>query len=384
MATVFAGDRNVRLPGPSPVPDRIVRAISQPIIGHRSDVFRKIFRSVVANLKELFETEGDVYIFSGSGTLAMESAVANLLAPGDTCVVGTCGKFGERWIEIAEAFGARPVAVTSPPGTGVSAEAVAQALDAHPDARVLFTTQNESSTAVINDVAALAEVARARDVLIVVDAVSSLGGAPLSMDAWGVDVVVSGSQKCLMLPPGLAFVAVSPRARDRVKADGCRYYADWRRYAKSFEGGETPYTPAVSLIFGLEEALKILEEEGRNARHQRHVLMRDMVRAGAVALGLTPFVDQPVASPTVTAVTSSSIDLEALRKIVRAETGVVLSGGQGELKGKIVRIGHMGAATPMDMVATLAALELGLSRMGVEVAPGAGTEAAMKVWRQCL
>lgn len=384
VATTFAGDRLLRLPGPSPVPERVVRAMARPMVGHRSAGFQALLRRVVAGLKRLFETEeGDVHVFAGSGTLAMESAVANLLEPGESCLVATAGKFGERWVEIAQAFGVRPIVVEFPYGTRIDPRTVAEALDRHPEARVLFVTQNESSTAVYNDVEALAREARSRGRLIVVDAVSSLGGAPLSVDKWGLDVVVSGSQKCLMLPPGLAFAAVGPRAREwsQRRRGAPRYYVDWRRYSRSFLTGETPYTPAVSLLFGLEEALAIMEEEGKKARLARHRLMREMVRAGLNALGFTLLVDEDAASWTVTAARWPEGDVEALRKVVRQETGVVLSGGQGSLAGQIFRVGHMGAATPMDMVATLSAIELGLTRLGAAPRAGAGAAAAMEVWR---
>ncbi len=383
IAVTFAGDRSLRLPGPSPVPERIVRAMSHPMVGHRSSRFQDLLTGLLSGLRELFETKHDVYVLTGSGTLAMESAVANLLAPGDTCIVATAGKFGERWIELCQAFSVRPVIVEAPYGSAISPQAVVEAMEATPEARVVFMTQNESSTAVQHDVEAIAREVRARERLLVVDAVSSLGGAPLPMDAWGVDVVVSGSQKCLMLPPGLAFVAVGPRAKGLAeeRGGGARYYADWQRYHDSLVGAQTPYTPALSLLFGLDESLAILAEEGKTARFARHRLMRDMVRSGLEALGCTLLVEADHASLTVTAAQHSEVDVEALRKTVQQETGVVLSGGQGSLKGSTFRVGHMGAATPMDMVATLAAIEVGMARLGYEPPVAAGGRAAMEVWR---
>lgn len=383
IAVTFAGDRSLRLPGPSPVPDRIVRAMSHPMMGHRSARFQDLLEGLVGGLRELFETEHNVYVLAGSGTLAMESAVANLLAPGDTCVVASAGKFGERWIELCEAFAASAVKVEAPYGEPISPEAIADALDREPEARVVFMTQNESSTGVQHDVEAVARVVRARDRLLVVDAVSSLGGAPLSMDEWGVDVVVSGSQKCLMLPPGLAFVAVGTRAKahSEERSKGTRYYADWRRYHESLNDAQTPYTPALSLLFGLEESLAILAEEGKGVRFARHRLMREMVRAGLEAMGCTPLVGPTHASLTVTSMRHDGLDVDALRKAVQMETGVVLSGGQGSLKGSIFRVGHMGAATPMDMIATLAAVEIGMVRLGHSPDIAVGQQAAMEVWR---
>ena len=379
---MFAGDKLLRIPGPTPVPERIVAAMSQPMIGHRSQDFIKIFLEVLEGLKRLFGTSGDVLVLAGSGTLAMESAVANLLEPGEPCVVAVGGKFGERWAEIVKAFGAEPIIVEYPYGEGLEPAAFAEALAANPKARTAFVTHNESSTAVMNDIRGLAEQARKAGVVLVVDAVSSLGGAPLPMDEWGVDVVVTGSQKCLMLPPGLAFVAVGERAW--AKSNERRrtaYYGDWRRYRKAQEGGESPYTPAVSLVRGLAESLRMLEEEGAEARYARHELMKRMVRAGLSALGFEMYASDRWASPTVTAAAGGGVDLEALRKAVRKQTGVVLSGGQGELKGEILRVGHMGAATPLDMVATIAAIEMGMAALGARPEFGRGTGAAMEVWQ---
>lgn len=378
---MFAGDRLLRVPGPTPVPDRVVRAASRPMLYHRGPEFVGIFQRCIARLKALFETDGEVFILAGSGTLAMESAVANLIAPGDQAIVASGGKFGERWVELVEAFGGRPVVVSYPYGQGVDPEQIARAMKENPGAKVVFTTQNESSTTVLNDIEGIAKVVRELGGLLVVDAVSSFGGTPLSMDAWGVDVVVSGSQKCLMLPPGLAFVAVNQRAWERALAvKASRYYADWRRYREAQAKGETPYTPAVSLIVALDEALAMLEEEGKEARLDRHRLMMTMVREGLKALGFTLYVDDRWASPTVTAATGGGLDVSQLVKAVKARTGVILSGGQGELKGKIFRVGHMGAVSPLDMVTTLGAIELGMAAVGKAPRFGAGVGKALEVW----
>lgn len=352
------------------------------MIGHRSSEFIKIFKQAQEGLKRLFGTSSDVLVMAGSGTLGMESAVANLLVPGEPCIVAAGGKFGERWIEIAEAFGARPIVVEYPYGEGLEPSAFGRALKEHPEARTAFVTHNESSTGVMNDLRGLAKEARKAGVLLVVDAVSSLGGAPLPMDEWGVDVVVTGSQKCLMLPPGLAFVAVGERAWAKAEESGAKsYYANWFRYRKALQGGETPFTPAVSLVRGLNESLLMLEEEGDERRFSRHELMKAMVRAALSALGFQLYVSDRWASPTLTAAAGGGVDIEAMRKAVRERTGVILSGGQGELKGEIFRIGHMGAATPLDMIATIAAVEMGMEAVGAGRTLGTGTGAAMEVWR---
>jgi len=379
---VFDGDKLLRVPGPTPVPSRVALASARPMLWHRSPEFVELFRRVESRLKALFETEGDVLIIAGSGTAAMESAVANLTSPGEEVVVLNGGKFGERWLELAHAFGAKPIELKYPYGQGVEPDALDRVLAQNPGAKVVYATQNESSTAVLNDIEALAKVARAHDALLVVDAVSSLGGAPLPMDAWGVDVVVTGSQKCLMLPPGLAFVGVSPRAWEKARASrGHRYYFDWSRYKKAAQNAESPYTSAVSLMYALDESLAMMEEEGKEARFERHRLMRAMVREGLRALGFTLFVEDRWASPTLTAATGGGVDPEALRKAVRKKTGVTFAGGQGDLKGKIFRIGHMGAATPLDMVTTLAAVEMGLAELGAPVAWGRGAGRALEVWK---
>ena len=217
----------------------------------------------------------------------MESAVSNLTSPGEEVIVLNGGKFGERWLELVQAFGARPCEVKYPFGRGVEPDALDEALAKHPNAKVVFATQNESSTAVLNDIEALAKVTRERNRLLVVDAISSLGGTPLPMDAWGVDVVVAGSQKCLMLPPGLAFVGVSKRAWEKAEASrGHRYYFDWKQYQKAAKNAESPYTSAVSLMFALDESLSMLEEEGAEARFERHRLMRAMIRGRARGFGI--------------------------------------------------------------------------------------------------
>lgn len=378
---MFDGDKLLRVPGPTPIPDRVARAAARPMLWHRSPEFVELFKRVEAGLKRLFETQGDVLIIAGSGTAAMESAVSNLTSPGEEVVVLNGGKFGERWLELTHAFGARPHEVKYPFGKGILPEALDEALAANPEAKVVFATHNESSTAVLNDIEALAQVARAHDALLVVDAVSSLGGTPLPMDAWGVDVVVTGSQKCLMLPPGLAFVGVSPRAWEKAATSrGHRYYLDWKAYQKAARNAESPYTSAVSLMFALDESLALLEEEGAEARFDRHRLMRAMVRAGLEALGFALYVEDRWASPTLTAATGGGVDLEQLRKAVRKKTGVTLAGGQGELKGEIIRIGHMGAATPLDMVTTLAAIEMGMAEIGAPVSFGQGVRRALEVW----
>src|SRR5690625_5030817 len=273
------------------------------MIGHRSGDFTKVMKRVHGGLQQIFQTEGEIAILAGSGTAAMEAAVANLVSPDETVLVLVGGKFGERWQEIVEAFGGKAAVLEYPYGEGAEPAKVAEKLAAHPEISLVFATQNESSTAVLNDIEGITKAAHQHDAMVVVDAVSGLGGAPLPMDAWGVDVVVSGSQKCLMLPPGLSFVAAREAAWQRMETTKShRYYFDLTSYRKGVEKGQTPFTPAVSLIFGMDEALQLILQEGLEATFARHRMLREMVRAGIKALGLPLFVNDKWGSPTLTAV----------------------------------------------------------------------------------
>ncbi|MBO8141684.1 MAG: alanine--glyoxylate aminotransferase family protein [Firmicutes bacterium] len=383
---MFEEQVQLRIPGPTPVPPRVMRAAAKPIVNHRGAVFRELYREVTEQLRQIFQTSGDVALITGSGTAAMEAAVANLVSPGEKVLVLCGGKFGERWAEIARAFGARVVEWRYDWRQGAEPEELAARLAAEPDVVAVFATHNESSTGVMNDIRALSAARRVastgRRPLLVVDSVSALGGAPLAMDEWEVDAVVSGSQKCLMVPPGLSLVALGPQAAARLEETrNHRYYLDLRAYRKAAAKGEGPYTPAVSLVHALQEALSMLAEEGLEKAYARHRLMRDMIRAGVKALGLPLFTGERWASPTVTAVAGpEGLDVEAFRRLVRQQFGVELAGGQGELSGRIFRIGHMGYAGPLDMISALAAIEQGLAKMGYPVQLGSGVAAAQEVW----
>lgn len=377
--------RQLRIPGPTPVPPRVTRAAARPIFNHRGPRFHRLHREVTAGLKRVFETAGHVALLTGSGTAAMEAAVANMINPGDKVLVLVGGVFGGRWGKIARAFGAEVVEYHYDWSQGADPARVAEYLAQEPGIAAVFATHNESSTGVMNDIEAVAKArvdAGRREVLLIVDSVSGLGGAPLRMDEWGVDVVVTGSQKCLMVPPGLSFVAWGPGADQRLeKTANHRFYFDLRAYKASAERGETPFTPAVSLVAALGEALKLLEEEGLEASFERHRLMRDMARAAMKALDLTLFTEDRWASPTVTAVLApDGVDVGSFRAVVRDRFGVELAGGQGDLKDRLFRIGHMGYAGPLDVVAAVAAVEQALKAVGRPVRLGAGVAAAQEVW----
>ena len=381
---LFEEKHELRIPGPTPVPPSVLRASSRAMVNHRGSPFKDVLARVVEGLQRVLETRSPVVLLTGSGTAAMEAAAANLISPGERVLVLVGGFFGERWVEVLKAFGAEVEVYEYPWEVGADPEEVARRLRGRPEIAAVFVTHNESSTGVINDIEALSR-ARAEagsEALLVVDSVSGLGGAPLPMDAWGLDVVISASQKCLMAPPGLAIVAASERAWERMKScRASRYYLDLWAHRRQLEKGQTPWTPAIPVIFALDEALQLLEREGAEARFARHRLMRDMVRAGLRALGLEMLVADRWASPTVTAVRGpAGVDVDDLCRVIQAETGVVLSGGQGPLTGRIFRVGHMGYATPLDMIAAVAAVEMGLTRMGVPVARGRGVAAAEDVW----
>lgn len=378
--------QQLRIPGPTPVPSAVTRAASRPIFNHRGPTFHAMHKDVIAKLRRVFGTAGEICLLTGSGTAAMEAAVANVVNPGDKVLVLVGGVFGDRWGRIARAFGAEVIEWRYDWNSGAEPDQLAAKLQADPDIKVVFATHNESSTGVLNDIQGLSAArgtgADRHQALLVVDSVSGIGGAPLPMDEWEVDVVVTGSQKCLMVPPGLSFVALGERAVARVQeTTNNRFYFDLRTYLQAGERGETPFTPAVTLVAALQEALVAIEQEGLNAAFDRHLLMRNMTRAAMRTLGLQLYTTERWASPTVTAVVApEGVDVGAFRKLVREEFHVELAGGQGELRDRLFRIGHMGFAGPLDVLAAVSAIEQGLAAVGQQVEFGRGVHAAQEVW----
>jgi aspartate aminotransferase-like enzyme len=371
------------VPGPTPCPDVVLRALSQQMINHRGPEYMALQRELIAGLRELFRTEGDCMIFPASGTGGLEAAIANVLSPGDTVVAVVTGAFGARFAEIAAAFGARVRRLDVEWGRAAEPEALRQALAEAVQAeggpvKAVLLTHNETSTGVLNDVGALAAVAREAGALVLVDSISGLLTAELPTDAWGLDVVVAGSQKAWMIPPGLTFVAVGSRAWEAHRtAKMPRFYFDFTRMRRSMEKDQTPYTPALPQLFGLRESLAMLQEEGLEASFRRHARLAEAVRRGAAALGLTLFADPAHASPALTAVSApAGIDLRDLRRRMREQHGVVIAGGQGAYQDRIFRIGHLGYVGESDIVATLAALERSLIAMGWGAEPGTAVAAA--------
>ena len=372
-------------PGPTPLPPAVSQAMAEPMLYHRAPAFVEVFARALERLRPVFGTDGDVLVFASSGTGAMESAVANLVAPGDPVLVAACGKFGERWGELCDAYGAATVYEDFGLGNKVDPAGVDRLLGEHSDVKVLYTTLCETSTGVVNDVRALAEVARSHDVLIAVDAISAVGAVPVCQDEWGLDVVVGGSQKALMSPPGLGFASPNEAALAHAAArPGRRYYFDWQ---KTLDGQrkdppDSAFTPAVSLVQALDVALGLIEEEGIDSVLARHRLLGDAARAAAKALDLELFSPDDEGANVCTAIKlPEHIDGAKVPSTMRKRYGVTIAGGQNELKGRICRIAHCGYFGPFDIVIAVGALEMTLRDLGHEVELGAGVSAAQRVFQ---
>jgi aspartate aminotransferase-like enzyme len=364
---------NLRIPGPIPVPEDILEAMATPMMNHRGPEFKDLLYRVTARIKQVFETESDVYILTASGTGAMEAAVVNTLSPGDKVLNTSIGFFGDRFGDIARTFGADVTDLSFPWGSAVDIDDLRKSLDNEPDIEAVLVTHNETSTGVTNDLEAIAGVVKGEfDKLLLVDGISSVCSLPLRTDAWGCDVVATASQKGWMLPPGLAFISFSQRAWEaHARATMPRYYLDMSKFQSYYEKGQPPYTPALSVYFALDVAMDKIVAEGIGGLLERHASIARMTREGIKGLGLSIFPDERVASDTVTAVSvPAGIDAKRLLAMVREEHGVVLGGGQGPVDGKIFRIGHMGWTTPEDIQGVLDALAAALPAVGFS-APGA-------------
>jgi len=370
-------------PGPTPVPSEVLLAMARPMIHHRTPEYEALFVEVRAGLKRLFQTSQDVIPFLCSGTGVMEAAVVNTLSAGDTVAVVTAGKFGERWLEVSRAFGLNVVELKSSYGESVPAERVAEALRKTPAIKAVLTQHSESSTGVLHDVRAYATVTRGTEAILIVDAVSSLGIANVETDAWGLDVVIAGSQKGLMLPPGLGFCALSEKAWSRTGTSTLpKYYFDLVEERKTVAKNEAHFTPAVSIVIGLREVLRMLEGEGLANVFRRHDRLARATRAGAEALGLQLFA-KATPSPALTAVTAPpGVDGEKVVELYAKSHNITIAGGQGSMKGKIFRLGHMGYAAEFDVITALAALEQILAELGQPVDFGAGLRGAQKVFAE--
>jgi aspartate aminotransferase-like enzyme len=375
-----ARQQNLRIPGPTPIPPAVAEAMARPMINHRGPEFAAMVARITTQLQHFFQTAQPVLGFPSSGSGAMEAAIVNSFSPGDAVLSVTCGAFGNRLAKIAETFGLRVTRHEVEWGRAAEPAGVAEAMSAIPDLRGVLLTHIETSTGSTNDMQALAQGFRGQsgDALILVDAVSSLGCVDLRMDEWDLDVVFTGSQKGWMVPPGLAMIAASERAWEATeRATLPRFYWDFRMTRKSLEKGQTPYTPPVSIYYGLDVSLPMMRAEGREAIFARHAAAGALVRGRAQAMGLELFADPAFASNTVTAIrVPESVDAKALTKALREDEGVVIAGGQEHLDGKIIRIGHLGYFTQADLTACMDALERRLTALGYRASASAAQTGA--------
>lgn len=371
---------NLRIPGPTALPPTVREAGGRQMVNHRGDEFKALLRRVEAGMKPFFGTEHEVILLTCAGTGALEAAVVNTLSPGDPVLAVSIGAFGDRFAKVAEVYGAAVTRLEVEWGRAAEPAAVREAAAAIPGLRAVLLTHNETSTGVTNDIPALAAAVRdvAPEALLLVDAISALGAVPFAMDAWGLDLVVTGSQKAWMAAPGMAMAAVGPRAWAAGEtARMPRFYLDLRRHRDTAVNGETPWTPAVAVLYQVDEGLRLMQVEGQGV-FTRHAACAAMTRAGLRALGFELLATDEVASKTVTAAwIPESLDWKAFNAGLKAR-GLVLAGGQGKLKGRIFRLGHLGSVTTDDILAAIGTLEAVAVELGLDVRPGAAVAAAQQ------
>ncbi len=370
------------IPGPTPIPTRILSAMNHEMIGHRGPGFSKILGEVIDGLKWAYKTKNDIMVFPCSGTGGMETALVNTLSAGDKALFVNIGNFGERWIKIAKTYGVQVVDLKVERGQACDPKVLEAELNKNKDVKAVFMQQNETSTGVINDVEALAKVVHkiVPDALLLVDAVSGLLAKDLQTDAWGLDVVVSGSQKAFMVPPGIAAVSMSKKAWDFYeKSTLPKHYWDIKNQKKFADKGQTYTTPPESIIFGMHEAVKILKEEGLENIFARHLQGKKIIRAAMKAIGCKLLADDACASPAVTAIfPPAGVDAEKVRSESRNRFGVELAPGQADMKGKLFRIGHLGYVDKLDLIAAIGALELLFKELGADIEIGKGVKAGLE------
>lgn len=373
------------IPGPTPVPEAALLALAKHPIGHRTNEFSNIMAEVIENLKWLHQTQNDVLMLNVSGTGAVEAGIINFLSPGDRVLVGSNGKFGERWVEIAAAYGLNVEAITTEWGKPLDTAVFAEKLqgDTNKEIKAVIITHSETSTGVLNDLETINRLVKEHgEALIIVDAVTSLGAFNLPIDTWGLDVVASGSQKGYMIPPGLGFVAVSPKGWEAYKtAKLPKYYLDLGKYRKSADKNTTPFTPPVNLIVALHTTLQMMKDEGLESIFTRHQRLKNATRAAVRGLNLPLFGADDYASPAITSVAPQGIEADKIRSLMKKRFDIALAGGQDHLKNKIFRIGHLGFVSDRDILTCIAALEVTLTELGYEdFTHGAGVAAAAKVF----
>jgi len=356
----------LRIPGPTPLPSEVLQTLSRQMINHRGPEFAQIINGITDKLKQLFQTQNDVFLLTNSGTGGLEAAIVNTLSPGDKVLSVSNGAFAERFATIVGLFGAEVIPLRFEWGKAVDADAVRQALQANPEVKAVLVTHNETSTGLTNDLASISSVVKEFDKLLLVDAISSLGSINLPVDDWKVDIAVTGSQKGWMAPPGLAMVSVSQEAwQANAKAKMPRFYFDFTRFKSYLEKGQTPWTPSVTTFFALSVSLEMMMKEGLANIIARHARVAKATRDGVKSLGLSLFAEEGYASNTVTAVAASNgLDVSRLRQILREEHQIILGGGQQKLDGKIFRIGHLGWVTEADITPVISALKIVLPQAG--------------------
>jgi aspartate aminotransferase-like enzyme len=356
----------LRIPGPTPCPDEVLQAMTKQMINHRGEEFGKILMQVTEDLKKLFKTRNDLFLLTSSGTGGMESAIVNTLSPGDKVLSVSNGAFGDRFATIARQFGAEVVSLNFEWGKADDPDEIRKVLQSEKEVKAVLVTHNETSTGVTNDLASISSVVKEFDKLLIVDAISSIGSINLPVDEWHCDIVITGSQKGWMAPPGLSMVSVSPEAWEaHASATMPRFYWDYSQARSYLEKVQTPWTPAVSTVYALSVSLKMMLKEGLASIVNRHAMVGRAARDGVKSLGLTPFADEKYASNTVTAVSvSNGLDIKKLLRILREEYDLILGGGQQRLDGTIFRIGHLGWVTEEDINKVISILKTALPKAG--------------------
>ncbi|HUU68727.1 MAG TPA: alanine--glyoxylate aminotransferase family protein [Planctomycetota bacterium] len=365
-------------PGPTPVPPEVLLEMAKPVFHHRTAAYRKMHQEVLEDLKTVFRTKDDVYTMTSSGTGAMESAVVNVVSPGDKTLVVQGGKFGERWVNLCNAFGAKPIVINVEWGKPVDPEEIRKQLKANPDIVAVYTTLVETSTGVVTDMTAIGSIVKETNALLVCDGISSVGAIPMETDAWGIDMLVVGSQKALMLPPGLAFITVSPKAWKAIDARRpAAFYFDLKKARKNIATFDNPWTPAVTLMVGLKKSLELMKQRGIEQLWKDHARLAQATRAAVKAMGLKLFADPPADCVTAVRV-PEGVDGEAVVKKLRSDYGITIAGGQDQAKGKVIRISNMGYVDDSDVVIIISALERVLVEMGHKFEIGSGLRAAQE------
>lgn len=375
------------IPGPTPVPETALLALAKHPIGHRTSEFSNLIGEMTQNLKWLHQTQSDVMMLTTSGTGAVEAGIINFLSLGDRILVGCNGKFGERWAEVGDAYGLNVERITAEWGQPLDTQQFAEKLtqDTEKQIKAVVVTHSETSTGVLNDLETISRLVKEHgEALMIVDAVTSLGAVNLPMDAWGLDVVASGSQKGYMIPPGLGFVAVSPKAWEAYKtAKLPRYYLDLGKYRKSAAKNTTPFTPPVNLMVALHATLGMMQAEGLESIFSRHQRLMNATRAAIKGLNMPLFAPDTNASPAITSVAPQAIEADPIRNLMKKRFDIALAGGQDHLKNKIFRIGHLGFVSDRDVLSAIASLEVVLQELGYEgFTPGSGVAAATRVFAQ--